>query len=156
MGETLDKLGNFKDGVDAARRALALSLMKSNEIEQSDYHYLVGKILHKTGNYSEAVAQLEASLNKNPDNLDALLELGLAYKNARLSDNALALFEKAIRIAPIDPRPYHFAGIALKEAKDFEEAELMLNHAAKLAPNDIDIMRHLASVKAVNILHNWS
>jgi Flp pilus assembly protein TadD len=67
---------------------------------------------------------------------------------------ALDIYEKAIDIAPDDPRPYQQAGIALKEGKDYPGAEKMIRRAAELAPHDITIHRLLGSLVALNLVHN--
>jgi len=60
----------------------------------------------------------------------------------------------AVKIAPNDYRPYYQAGLALKDSKDYLEAETMFRRAAHLAPNELNIHRQLAAVVALNLVHN--
>jgi len=43
---------------------------------------------------------------------------------------------------------------ALKESRDYLEAETMLRHAAHLAPQEVNIHRQLGAVVALNLVHN--
>jgi tetratricopeptide (TPR) repeat protein len=72
----------------------------------------------------------------------------------RQHNYALQVFNQAIALAHDDYRPYYQAGLALKELKDYQAAEDMLNRASRLAPNEIGIHRLLTAVVALNLIHN--
>ena len=57
-------------------------------------------------------------------------------------------------MAQEDYRPYYQAAMALKEGKDYLEAESMLRRAAQLAPEDVNVHRLLGAVVALNLVHN--
>jgi Flp pilus assembly protein TadD len=86
--------------------------------------------------------------------LEPYLELGRAHQERRQHAQSLQTYQKAIRIAPDDPRPYCQAGLLLKESHDYPGAESMLRRAADLAPDDLSIHRQLGALVALNIVHN--
>ena len=66
---------------------------------------------------------------------------------------ALEHYQRAIEIAPRDPRPYKEAGLLLKESKDYVAAEAMFRQAYAIDSDDIFIQRQLATVIALALIH---
>jgi tetratricopeptide (TPR) repeat protein len=118
--------------------------------------FLLGRHAHSTGQLDQAIYYLSQTIQFDPENLEAYLELGNTYQERRQYAKALIVYQQAISVAEKDHRPYYQAGIVLKESKDYLGAESMLRRAAKLAPNDVSIHRLLGAVVALNLVHNRS
>ena len=54
----------------------------------------------QTGDFQAAIVEFRAALNLVPDYADAWYHLGLAYDQARQTDQAMAGFEEALRLNP--------------------------------------------------------
>ena len=63
-------------------------------------YYFVGESYNKTGQYQEAIPQLEAALAIMPTDADAQYQLGLAYQGVGQQEEALAHFHEAVRFVP--------------------------------------------------------
>ena len=116
--------------------------------------FLLGLLLRRSGQLDQAVQHLSEAVDHTPEWVEPYIELGRTYYERRQYDLALQTCQQAIAIAPGDPRPYHWAGTALKDIKDFRNAEIMLRTAAGLAPDDISIHRKLGAIVALNLVHN--
>ncbi|MFZ6030987.1 MAG: tetratricopeptide repeat protein [Chloroflexota bacterium] len=121
--------------------------------EQARLHHLLGDLLRRAGQLDQAVYHLNQAVQLDEQLLEAYLNLGQAQQERRQYRQSLAAYQKAIAIAPQDPRPYLQAGLAFKDGKNYIEAENMLHQAAKLAPKDVAIRRQLAAVVALNLVH---
>jgi Flp pilus assembly protein TadD len=72
----------------------------------------------------------------------------------REQSEAVYAFQQAMAVAPDDHRPYYLAALALRDGKDYRNAEKLLRQAAELAPNDLNIRRQLGAVIALNLVHH--
>ena len=97
---------------------------------------------------------LDESIELAPNIPGAYIELGRCFQEQREYKKGIQAFQNAIAIDPSDQRPFYFAGLVLKETKDFENAEIMFQKAAQLAPTDLNIHRQLGAVTAINIVRN--
>ena len=88
------------------------------------------------------------------DFLDAVLELGNLYQEVKQLNAALEEYHHAIKIAPNDPRPYTYAGLALKDGKNYSDAKSMIQYAIHLSPDDIELQRKLGMVTILDLVHN--
>jgi tetratricopeptide (TPR) repeat protein len=143
---------------DLAIRAAQRSLRNGNDslkpTEQARLHFLLGRLLHQSGQLDQALHQLSEATRLVPFEVEPYLELGTTQLERRQHALALQTYQKAITIAPRDPRPYYQAGLALKTSRDYQGAENMLRRAADLAPDDLAIHRQLAALVALNLVHN--
>jgi tetratricopeptide (TPR) repeat protein len=60
--------------------------------------------------------------------------------------DAVASFKQIKKVAPLDPRPYFFSGIALAEAGNLSSAASELNEAVRLAPGQPEFVLSQANV----------
>lgn len=122
--------------------------------KQADVHLMLGRLQRKIGQLDQAISHLSDAINFDPNMVDAYIELGKTYQDRRDLEQAIKTFQKGTQVNASDPRPYYFAGMALKECKDYKNAEMMLKQAKKYAPEDANIIRQLGVVTALNLINN--
>jgi tetratricopeptide (TPR) repeat protein len=76
------------------------------------------------------------------------------YQERRDFSKAISLFEQVIDIAPNDYRGYYQLGLLLRDAKDYRGAETMLRRASELTKDDVNILRQLGAIIALNLVHH--
>lgn len=63
-------------------------------------HYETGSLLSRKGLYSEAISEYKKALEKKPDHVDALFDMGTAYMNQKDYELAAAQFKKILVLRP--------------------------------------------------------
>jgi tetratricopeptide (TPR) repeat protein len=86
--------------------------------------------------------------------VEAYIELGKTYQERRDLEKAIEVYRRGAQNNVSDPRPYYYAGLALKDCKDYPGAEVMLKQAKKYSPDDTNIIRQLGVVTALNLINN--
>ncbi len=156
QAELLEGAGQSDAAIQAAQRALRLpeSQVTLPNADQARLHFLLGRLLRRTGQLDQAIHHLSEAIHAAPDLVEAHLEIGHVHQERRQHNQALNAYRQAITVAPHDHRAYHLIGIALKDIKDYVGAEKMLRRAADLAPDDVSVHRLLGAVVALNLVHN--
>ena len=156
QAETLEASGESEAAIRTAQRALRSqsSEYPMSSVEQAQLHFLLGRLLRRSGQLDQAVHHLSETIRLSPDLVEAYLEIGHVHQERRQHNQALNAFRQAIAVAPRDHRPYYLIGQALKESKDYLGAEKMLRRASELSPDDVSIHRLLGAVVALNLVHN--
>ena len=122
--------------------------------EEAKVHLMLGRLQRKNGQLDQAIAHLSDAIAYEPGLVEAYIELGKTYQDRRNLEEAINIFKKGAEADPTDHRPYYFAGLALKECKDYAGAEAMLQQAKHNAPNDPDIIRQLGVITAMNLINH--
>jgi tetratricopeptide (TPR) repeat protein len=65
-------------------------------------HFREGNDLSRAGEFDKAAEQYEKALETDPEYVDAMTNLGVAYYNLGQLDKAIEQYNKAIKIAPSD------------------------------------------------------
>jgi tetratricopeptide (TPR) repeat protein len=73
----------------------------------------------------------EAAVRKNPNSIDARLQLGLVYQQAKRYDDAVAQFDQVLTVAPDSKDALVAKGVALVEKGDLENATAPLTKVTK-------------------------
>lgn len=146
--------GQRETAILSAQHALRAGSKLLDPRIQADLHHLLGSLLHQTGQLDQAIHQLSEATRLAPNRLEFYLELGATQQDRRQHKHAIQTYQKAIAIAPDDPRPYFQSAQAYKACRDYLGAERMLRRAADLAPEDLGIHRQLAALVALNLIHN--
>jgi tetratricopeptide (TPR) repeat protein len=154
MAEWLFESGKHEAAQQLAQGVLHQFKDELTKDQRAGLHYRLGMGLRRAGQLDQAIHHLDAAIQLTPDYLEAYLELGRAHQEQRAHGQALKVFKDAISVSPKDYRPYYQAGLALKEAKDYRNAETMLRRAAHLAPDEVSIHRLLGAVVVLNLVHN--
>ncbi len=122
--------------------------------DQAEIHVMLGRLLRKKGKLDQAVSHLSEAVQLDPWLVEAYIELGKTYQDRRELEKAIETYQLASQANHYDARPYYFAGLALKENKDYQNSEMMLKRAKNLAPDDHNIIRQLGVVSALNLINN--
>jgi len=100
--------------------------------------FLLGTAYFQTGNAKEAVACLQKSLDKNPSNLAAHNNLGLALQDLKRPDEALNSYDQLIILKPDYANAFYNRGNALQDLKRHKEALASYDQAIALQPDHAD------------------
>jgi len=122
--------------------------------EKAEIYLMLGRLQRVKGKLDQAITHLSEAITLNPTLIDAYIELGKTYQERRDLEQAIKIFEKGSQANKSDPRPYFYAGLALKDIKDYPAAEAMLKQAKKYSPDDANIIRQLGVVTALNLVNN--
>jgi tetratricopeptide (TPR) repeat protein len=122
--------------------------------EQAEVHLMLGRLQRVKGKLDQAIAHLSEAITLDSTLVDAYLELGKTYQERRDLEKAIEAYEKGTQANNSDPRPYYYAGLALKDCKDYQGAEWMLKQAKRYSPEDTNIIRQLGVVTALNLINN--
>ena len=146
--------GRGDEAITAAREALKSQTDEIDNKERAKLHNIIGNHLKNQGQLDQAIDQLTQAIKICPDFLDSYIDLGKVYLDRRDYSNASSIFSIAMKQFPDNPLPFYHAGIALKENKDYIQAEKMLRKATELAPTDVSIQRMHGSLVVLNLIHN--
>ena len=107
----------------------------------------VGLHAIETGNYAEALYAFTKTIQKNPYQQEAYINIGLAYEGLKKTDLAVQAYEKAIALAPSDPVAYYNLGILFyNTGKDRDTAFGLLLKARDLNPQEPDVHEYLGFI----------
>lgn len=81
---------------------IVLCLAMCGQEESDPEHLKRGNELSRAGKFEEAVVEYEQALEIEPENVDLLSNLGVAYYNLGQLDKAIDHYSRAIEIAPND------------------------------------------------------
>ena len=104
------------------------------------------------GDYEDAVSLAKRAMAANPNSASVLVRCGYALSYGDRSDEALALFERALRLSPRDPNAsgiWNGIGFALTQLGRDAEAIDAGKKAAQLNPASADAFRVLAASLAL-------
>lgn len=81
-------------------------------------------------------AEMRARLQKNPNDYNAMLVLAGLLANSGQSDEAIQWYDKAVQLKPNDAAVRIAFGQTLLQSQYYLDAEIQLQKAASLAPNN--------------------
>jgi tetratricopeptide (TPR) repeat protein len=130
----LHRAGRLADAERAYNQILAF------DAEQCDCLHLLGVILRQRGKPVQAVAQIDLSLAKNPNNAAAWNNRGTALYELGRFDDAIASYDRALAIVPNFAFALSNRGAALFALKRFDEAVASYNCALAVQPDYIEAL----------------
>jgi len=172
---TRAQLGHWRDSVSLARRALAVTednhvahLNLGMALAPSDLEAAIGEVrasigirphnarahdklgilLRAAGRPAEATQAFRAAVERDPDDPEALLNLGLSLALERDLEAARPLFERALTLAPESVRGHTNHGIALRVNGRPEEARRAFLRALEIDPGAAVARSQLAELEA--------
>jgi tetratricopeptide (TPR) repeat protein len=156
LAELLEEAGEDDAAIQILQRAIRCfsETTEAPARQQAQTYYLLGRLMSQSGHLDQAIFHLTEAIQLDPTRIEAYIELGQVHQDRRQHTQALEVYQKAISAAPNNPQVYYQAALALKESKDYIEAERMLRHASELAPDDVKIHRLLGALVALNLVHN--
>jgi tetratricopeptide (TPR) repeat protein len=81
-----------------------------------------------------SVDQIEAAIQRDPENPKLYVELGLAYWDQNDSGHAFEAFQRAVTVRPSSAEAHNWLGVALMEKSDLQGAIAELRKAVSLNP----------------------
>ena len=104
---------------------------------------LFGEALFQQEDTTGAIAEADAALADDPDDVDLLIAAGRVRRNFWQYRQAMELYTRAIELAPRDWRAYRYRGHRHISLRQFDEAIRDLEMARELAPMNWDVSYHL-------------
>ena len=108
----------------------------------AEAHFNLGLVREEQGSHSEAIASFEKALSLKPRLRGANLFSGIAEFRLNHLDRALAAVKKETVNYPADASAWMWLGVVRLAQEQPVEAAEALDKAAKLAPDDLDILYH--------------
>ena len=121
------------DGFEAAARAAPAF---------AEAHFNLGLVREEQGRFDEAIASFQKAVALKPRLHGANLFLGIAYFRLDRLDKAFAAIQKESASYSKDAPAWMWLGVVRLAQGKPEEAAEALDKAAKLAPDDMDILYH--------------
>ena len=129
--------------------ALSRSVFWASEQQANPTDVVAGvklaQALRELGRYDQAAEAAQATLTVQPNNLDALLELGRAHIARGQAFYGVAPLEKARNLAPRDWRSYSLLGVAYEQVRRFDDARAAWNQALAVSPDNPDVLTNAAT-----------
>jgi len=126
--------------IDAAGEGFAAIVKESPNFAEG---YLnLGLVREEQGRHGEAIANFQKALRLKPGLRGANLFMGIAEYRTNQLDAGLTALRKETVLAPKDANAWMWLGIVALEKGDGGEATSALDKAAKLSPDNVDILYH--------------
>jgi Flp pilus assembly protein TadD len=135
-----DQIGYWQNSGTLFSHTLAVT--KNNFVAENDF----GAWLSKHGQVMEAIDHFHRSLQIEPDNPDAIFNLGNACAQLGDWDEAIADYQRALHVAPARADLLDNLGRALAARKQYAEAITNFEAALKLDPDSANAHNNLATV----------
>jgi len=108
----------------------------------AEAHLNLGLVREEQGRHEEAISSFKKALGLKPQLHGANLFLGIAHFHLDQLDLAAAAVQKETAAYPKDAHAWMWLGVVRLAQEKPEEAAEALDKAAKLAPDDLDILYH--------------
>jgi tetratricopeptide (TPR) repeat protein len=108
----------------------------------AEAHFNLGLVREEQGRYDDAIASLQRALKLQPKLHGANLFLGIAEFRRNHLDQALAAVQKETAAYPKDANAWMWLGVVGLAQDKFQDASEALDRAARLKPDDPDILYH--------------
>lgn len=108
----------------------------------AEAYFNLGLVREQQGDFNAAVNTLHHALTLKPGLRGANLFLGIAEYRLNQYDAAINALHAEIKINGSDPKAWMWLGVAELAAEKPEDAVVALDKAARLAPDDVDILYH--------------
>jgi Flp pilus assembly protein TadD len=118
--------------------------------DRSDYRLALAKIYFRAGKYSDAAAQYQTLIEKNPKVADLYVRLGEAKANGNDVNGAVDAFKRAREIDSTNYISVLDLALLYNRAGRDEEARKTYEEVIKLQPDNVEALNNLAYIKADN------
>jgi adenylate cyclase len=130
----------LKKCMELAQKALAI------DDSMPDVHSFLGLLHSRQGEHDKAIVEGEKAMALNPGGAYILGNYAASLTIAGRSEQAIPLFQKAIRLNPFGPSGlYRDFGNALRNTGRYEEAVSAFKKAIQIAPDDLTAHLQLAA-----------
>ena len=98
------------------------------------------------GDLEEAIVVFQEILSTDPENVDALYNLGMCFTDLGQPEEALAILKRCIDFRPDYSNAYVALGFAYSKLEDFDNAKKYFIEGLKIDPNNSYALRNLGGV----------
>ena len=130
MARALAMQRKWPQAAEQAQTALAMAPANL------DVRLLLADALFQLQRFDEAGADYREYLNARPDDVNALINGGVALISGGRLDDAIVLFRHAVEVQPKSPRPRQILAMALLDRGDFDGAARQAREGLALSAND--------------------
>ncbi len=127
---------------------LARSVFWSREVEVNPADPVAGvklaEALRQMGQHDQAATVAQQVLVTQPQNVDAMLEIGRAHIARGQAFYGIAALEQARALAPNDWRPLSLLGVAYQQVRRADDARAVWNDALRLSPGNAEVLNNAA------------
>ena len=127
---------------------LARSVFWSREMEVNPADAVAGvklaEALRQMGQHEQAASIGQQVLVGQPDNVEAMLEIGRAHIARGQAFYGIAPLERARALAPDDWRPLSLLGVAYQQVRREADARTAWNDALNLSPDNPEVLTNAA------------
>jgi len=132
--DTTMKLSSLQEQIE-------VKVIPGKEEAQKAYRF------YQEGKYEEALAEYNAALEKNPEEISNYYNLGVTYMALGKNEEAIEAFQKTIEFDPENFLALKFLGQLYARENDTPQAEIYLVQAAGLSPNDPELFFNLGVLR---------
>ena len=100
--------------------------------------------LRELGQYDQAAQTAQSVLNTQPNNIEAMLELGKDHIARGQGFYGIAALEQARAMAPKDWRPLSLLGVAYTQVRREDDARAAWNEGLRVSPDNPEILTNAA------------
>jgi tetratricopeptide (TPR) repeat protein len=141
LGDTYEDMRQYEKAIEAYSQVPEGSPLRVNaEME-------IAISLQRLERREEALAKLQALIERDPMNYDAIVTLGNLYRNNEDYANAARVYDQAIELIkePVAGhwRVYYYDGIAHERLKQWDIAEERFRKSLELSPNEASVLNYL-------------
>lgn len=133
------------DRMDALSRSVFWASEQQADPTDAVAGVKLAQALRELGRYDQAAEAAQATLTIQPNNLDALLELGRAHIARGQAFYGVAPLEQARDLAPRDWRAYSLLGVAYEQVRRTDDARAAWDQALALSPDNPDVLTNAAT-----------
>jgi len=119
------------------------SVLEADPMAEPQATSLFGDPLYALMDTTGAIAEADNALREAPDDVEALITAGRVRRDFWQYRQAMALYSRAMELAPEDWRPYRYRGHRYISVRIFDRAIADLERARELAPLNWDVSYHL-------------
>jgi Flp pilus assembly protein TadD len=133
--------GEWDGAIEHYQTSLAMQPLQTHQLE---IHIALAKALSKRGRYAEAAGQFAEVLQAQPDNVGALVQLGIARARQGMGPEAERAFAEALRLDPNNASAHDSFGNVLAQEGRHEEAVRQFEEALRAQPDNTGTLNNLA------------
>ncbi len=137
LGHALLAQGNEDEAISQYQAAAAIQ-------PRPEIRFILGETLSKRRRYEEAIGQFSEMLKSSPDNVPALVQIGIARALQGRTEEAVRALSEALRIDPADAGAHNSLGNVLAQQGKHEAAVQQFEEAVRLKPDHAGAHNNLA------------
>jgi tetratricopeptide (TPR) repeat protein/predicted Ser/Thr protein kinase len=127
----------MSNDIKVAKELITKATKYTDKITQKEKLYIKSMEVYISGNYPQAIKELQKIVEQYPEEKDAFFQLGeIYYGNLKKLDETILYLNKAIEIDPLYKVAYNTLAYAYNEIGDFDKSIWAINKYIELAPDE--------------------